>query len=363
MKEKIFSLFFPHDQKLAHFGALDGLRGVAVLIVLLSHTSNAGIYFHSFLNFQQIGKVGVYLFFVLSAYLLDRQIAIHLLSHKANRRYWLNYFLRRFLRIYPLFTIALIVHGLLTVLGVPTVIDHVIDIPLHLCLIRGENIFWSIPVEFKYYFISPLLMIFCHTVLRWNIRKVFFFFAGLICISISIEWISPLSRVSTLKYLPIFLTGTVLSIYELLKKELILNQRTARVLEITGILSVEIILLTIPYYFEHLFGVSLHIQSPSFYLFYAILWALVLIAAKYGVGYIKAFLSLRFLRFLGTISFSMYLFHMPILIFINSEMLSLPQEMKIYVFFISTIICSSISYVLIERPLSMIRISHGDGPE
>ena len=50
--------------------SLDGLRGLAALMVFLSHTSNEGIYFSSSFNFSGIGKSGVFLFFVLSSFLL-----------------------------------------------------------------------------------------------------------------------------------------------------------------------------------------------------------------------------------------------------------------------------------------------------
>ena len=45
--------------------ALDGLRGLAVLIVFLSHTSNDGVFLLPSANFSGIGKSGVFLFFVL----------------------------------------------------------------------------------------------------------------------------------------------------------------------------------------------------------------------------------------------------------------------------------------------------------
>jgi hypothetical protein len=52
------------------FGSLDGLRGIAVLFVVLSHLSNAGFNLTPVLNFAGSGKYGVFLFFVLSAFLL-----------------------------------------------------------------------------------------------------------------------------------------------------------------------------------------------------------------------------------------------------------------------------------------------------
>ena len=75
-KNRIKNILFPNDYKKDHFKALDGLRGFAVLLVLLSHTSNGKAYMLPGFNFSSMGKVGVYLFFVLSAYLLDRQIII-----------------------------------------------------------------------------------------------------------------------------------------------------------------------------------------------------------------------------------------------------------------------------------------------
>ena len=202
---KINKWFFPNDNKTEHFKALDGLRGIAVLMVLLSHSSNANVFFHELLNFQKVGKVGVYLFFVLSAYLLDRQIAQAFLSGKASKLYWKNYALRRFLRIYPLFCISLILHGILNLIGFKTVIDNSLDIPLHMFLLKGESIFWSIPVEFKYYLISPIIMWFCQRFLNWDYIKLALFFLSLIIASIGIELLFKLPLVSTLRYFPIFL--------------------------------------------------------------------------------------------------------------------------------------------------------------
>ena len=354
IKDKFNKLFFPHDNKPEHFKSLDGLRGIAVLFVILSHASNAKMFIHPIINFHAMGKVGVYLFFVLSAYLLDRQIALAFIANKTSIGYWKNYFLRRFLRIYPLFVIALIFHGLLNLVGVKTVIDSVIDIPLHMILLKGESIFWSIPVEFKYYFISPLIMWFCHKFLEWSAGKLLFVFVLIVAISIAIELIFHLPLVSTFRYFPIFLVGTIISIYELLFKRQLQQNIKPELFNLIGVISFALILITIPFYFEKLFGFKINFHSSIFYFPYAILWGIILLSAKYGGGLIKRFLELRFLRFIGAISFSLYLFHKPFLTLVNQ--IGIMPQIQIYVFFLFSILFSIISYLLIELPLSKIKI-------
>ncbi|MEH6535189.1 MAG: acyltransferase [Psychroserpens sp.] len=354
IKDKFNKLFFPNDNKTQHFKSLDGLRGIAVLLVLLSHSSNTKIFIHKTFDFHAVGKVGVYLFFVLSAYLLDRQIALAFMTKKSSIGYWKNYFLRRFLRIYPLFVIALILHGLLNLAGIKTVIDRIIDIPLHMALLRGESIFWSIPVEFKYYLISPLIMWFCNKFLKWNAVKLFFVFILLILTSIAIEVVFELPLVSTFKYFPIFLIGTMISIYELLFKNYFKNNIEPKLFSITGLIAFALILITIPFYFEKISGFKVNFHSPIFYFPYAFLWGIILLSAKYGKGIIKYVLELKFLRFIGVISFSLYLFHMLVLNYVKQA--EIPTQFKFYTFFIISIVFATVSYLIIERPLSKIKI-------
>ncbi len=346
-------LFLPHDQNQSHLKALDGLRGLAVLVVLLSHSANAGLFFHEQLNFKQTGKIGVYLFFVLSAYLLDRQIALAFYNRKASINYWKNYFLRRFLRIYPLYLIALFIYGLFTLLGIETKINRLIDLPLHMLLLKGKDVFWSIPVEFKYYFLSPALMWFCHTYLKWERTKMLFFFLILIAASIAVELSFHLPLISTYRFLPVFLVGTFISVYEIWNTKPLHQIIRPLYADILAALSLIIILCSFPYYFEKLFHQSINSQSSVYYFPYALLWGIVLIAAKYGRGFIRKILEFKPLRFIGSISFSMYLFHM---LFLNLALRTpLPQHFKIYFFLLLTIFFSMLFYLLIEKPLSKIR--------
>ena len=96
-----------------HFATLDGLRGIAVLTVVLSHLSLLDL--NPFLiNFAGIGKCGVYLFFVLSAFLLTYQFFERGLQSAFTAPALANYFWRRALRVLPLFYLVVLVSGFTT---------------------------------------------------------------------------------------------------------------------------------------------------------------------------------------------------------------------------------------------------------
>src|SRR3546814_20292617 len=90
-----------------HYDALDGLRGLAVLIVIASHLSLLGFGLVPGLPVGGIGKSGVYLFFVLSAFLLTRLLLERAPAQFADGRLWSASALRRHLRIWPLYPVGL----------------------------------------------------------------------------------------------------------------------------------------------------------------------------------------------------------------------------------------------------------------
>lgn len=88
-----------------HVPALDGLRGVAILLVMLSHfvtsarmtplsDTEGWVYYQI-----GIGRIGVDLFFVLSGFLITGI----LLDSAHGERYFRNFYIRRVLRIFPLY--------------------------------------------------------------------------------------------------------------------------------------------------------------------------------------------------------------------------------------------------------------------
>ncbi|TRX50216.1 acyltransferase [Fulvivirga sp. M361] len=352
------TLFFPNDSKKYHIKSLDGLRGLAVLLVLLSHSSLLGLKFLPFLSFEYTGTYGVYLFFVLSAYLLDKQICRAFVDGNSGTKFWINYFLRRFLRIYPLFFVAVIFNYFLfvseySIYSIPISKE---DIPPHLLMVYGKHIFWSIPVEFKYYFLSPLIVFVAYKYLNFDNGKTLIFFIGLVFLSLALSYLRVLGYFGTVSYFPIFLAGTFLAIIETNSNVM---QAVRKWIDFLTIISLLIIVLTSKVIWKDLLHFE---QFPfhglKFYTLYGVCWGFLLAKVlNGGRNFITILFEFKALRFLGNISFSAYLWHIPVLYFTTKSGFFDPGY-GVYLFFTGTILISSISYFVIEYPLSKVKLRY-----
>jgi peptidoglycan/LPS O-acetylase OafA/YrhL len=158
----------------SHVPVLDGLRGLAIFLVLLCHFTLYGGLFSGFLAPLRpaaiAGWSGVDLFFVLSGFLITGI----LYDAKGTQFYFRNFYIRRVLRIFPLY------YGFLAVffVGIPSLVD--IAAPYQ--QLRDEQVwywtylanfkmaadgwpahlsvghFWSLAVEEQFYLIWPLVI-------------------------------------------------------------------------------------------------------------------------------------------------------------------------------------------------------------
>src|SRR4051812_31949317 len=96
-----------------HLPQLDSLRGIAVLLVILSHwLPNGNSAFNIFL-----GNAGVNIFFVLSGFLITRILLDLKEKREANNsktfKLMFAFYMRRTIRIFPIYYITVIILWLL----------------------------------------------------------------------------------------------------------------------------------------------------------------------------------------------------------------------------------------------------------
>ncbi len=127
---------------------LTGLRGMAGLIVLISHSANQGLLPALFGN--GFGQVGVMIFFVLSGFLMA-----HLYLYKDfNNRNIKAFAFARMGRVLPLFITLIILSYLITTKIYPEFhyrIDSFAVLAKALLFIRAPYEYWTIPIEVQFY--------------------------------------------------------------------------------------------------------------------------------------------------------------------------------------------------------------------
>ncbi|MBK1623202.1 acyltransferase family protein [Afifella marina] len=142
----------------AHIPALDGLRGVAAVIVMLSHVASATGVAHDYFQ-RGGGQIGVMIFFALSGFLMA-----HIYFETPPRASALyKYLVARVARVVPLFLAVVFLsyaiakwksgeYPFVYPLDGADLIDH-------LLLRRGESVLWTIPVELRFYALFPFFWI------------------------------------------------------------------------------------------------------------------------------------------------------------------------------------------------------------
>jgi peptidoglycan/LPS O-acetylase OafA/YrhL len=134
---------------------LDGARGVAALLVLVSHSANAALLPPAL--GAGAGHVGVILFFLLSGFLMAYLYADRPFTG-ANIA---TYARHRIGRVVPLFLVVVLASWALAGHVDPRVelfdVGHTADLRDHLVLLRGEHTLWTIPVEIHFYAVFLLV--------------------------------------------------------------------------------------------------------------------------------------------------------------------------------------------------------------
>lgn len=156
--------------KIKYYRELDGIRGLAILMVMLFHffqNFDGGLFFSYAMKISKIGQTGVTLFFVLSGFLITRI----LLATKDLPGYFSKSYVRRTLRIFPLYYFFLfltyfIVPFLFKIPSTPIAEQIYWWVYLQNFAMtfnwpsNGPNHFWSLGVEEHFYLFWPFVIYF-----------------------------------------------------------------------------------------------------------------------------------------------------------------------------------------------------------
>jgi len=160
-----------------HLGALDGLRGVAILSVILFHSLSSApqksLLDKIVVHLASLGWTGVDLFFVLSGFLITGI----LIDQRLRPKYFRTFFARRVLRIVPAYAAFLIFMMFIApLLGVIEKTDAIrlrdlqlwywsylvnIYIALHgwAAAAGGTTHLWSLAIEEQFYLLWPIAVL------------------------------------------------------------------------------------------------------------------------------------------------------------------------------------------------------------
>jgi peptidoglycan/LPS O-acetylase OafA/YrhL len=338
--------------------ALDGLRGLAVLVVLGSHFSNAGLLPSPGLSGS--GKLGVYLFFALSAFLLTRILLRRPPAGFADARLWADYALRRVLRIWPLYLVVLLASWVATLAGIEAW-HYRMETPAllrHLALLEGRSVLWSIPVEFKYYLWLPLVAL----GLAWMAARRWPWWAeaGAVAVAVvlaSLAWPPAQAQANDVRlgpYLAVFLCGAYAARVD---QRLASLPRREAVWGCVAVVALAAATLMVPAVWAAASGAGFDPQrTHRWFIAAGIAWSALLLAVLHGPAWLRAPFSSRPMRWAGVVSFSAYLWHMPVIDALrHAGWTGFPGAVLLAL--VAVAVASALSYLAFERPWRDVRVA------
>lgn len=145
------------------YSQLEGLRGVAVFLVMISHfVINQYLVQYQFLV---LGSWGVNLFFVLSGFLITEILLKDIYHEEGNKKILKKFYIRRTLRIFPIYYLSILVLYFLNVENSDQATVYAATYTYNWYhFITGASSpamahFWSLCVEEQFYLIWPMLLI------------------------------------------------------------------------------------------------------------------------------------------------------------------------------------------------------------
>lgn len=347
---------------------IDGLRAVAVLLVIL---------FHAGLSAFPSGFIGVDIFFVISGYLITGIILRQLREGKFTLN---NFFIHRLWRIQPaLIAMSVVVFVAATCLFLPVDYLTFLHSAKYNAMLIANQFFarqsaeyaspdseifpllhtWSLSIEWQWYLIMPLAVSLTSWLIsRWRFSEKLFrndrnlilvwgiSSAVLAFVAIVLAKQNPAEAYYSLftRAFEFSTGGTAFIISRHI------NKVPRLVNAVSGLLALMILC------FISLKSGVLSVYPNGYTLLVVTASTVILLGGHYNGGIVSKFLSLSPLAYIGRISYSLYLWHWPVFAFFRY--LDYPLKNAGLVIALTLIILLALlSYYVIEKPLRRCRLS------
>ncbi len=356
----------------SHFAQLDGLRGIAILAVIFYHyvrtfMDTGGDVPIFFALSHEVGWAGVDLFFVLSGFLITGI----LWETKQQKHFLKNFYVRRLLRIFPLYYANLVV----LLLVAPAVLS---PLPGQLALmardqawywlylvnwlvaVRGSfsdvaaGYLWSLAVEEQFYILWPFVVLALGNKALMRTAACLIVFSMGLRVALVLWGMNPGAVYAvTFSHMDGLLSGALIALVfhqESIPRRLLFFTRAAGAAALLGLIVLRLTADSLLFWERPmaLFG------NAALNLVFV--WMLVEALMGAPASWYRRFLATRFLVSFGKYSYSLYLFHLPIghvVLAVLERLTLLSDWFSIYVFLVAgsgaSWVASLMSWHLFEK--------------
>lgn len=321
----------------------DGIRGLACLLVLCTHIPGFFVP-EAAKYFSGTGKFGVWLFFVLSAFLLTSKFDRNGFSISEL----IGYVVGRSVRIIPLFFLIIGVYWYFGTANINTGQDVIKAATFQ----QGYVHLWTIPVEFKYYLLLPFVaFLLIKTKSVAGDMGVFLLTITLVLVHQFVwpYWLTPENSIAMRWYIPCFLFGGYAAVSINTARRFTTPKRATWV----ALAMILMLLALSPGGRDVFFAMPFDNWLQNKFLYISLIWTVFLIFLADGKGMFGTLMKSKPFRLLGAWSYSIYLIHW--LIYATLSTGHQNSFFWIVSAFLGSIGIGAAIYYLVEAPIERLR--------
>lgn len=303
----------------SHYPALDGLRGLASLLVVIYHLF--GFINHYFF----FGWLGLDIFFVLSGFLITNI----LLTSIGTEHYLRSFYVRRILRVFPLYYLGLILFLVVlpNIKTVPLRLDYYIHHQAWLWIYLQNwlyiysppnestlNHLWSLAVEEQFYLLWPLVIL----ILR-KPKYILIFISLILLLTVALRYWAWVNHIENFAYYNLYTftridgicIGCMVALLQKINSKF-LTKNTAVIVTIFAGFNF------LFYFFNKGYRFSFPYLAIVGYTTFAMLFGLLVHdIVNHRTKLFTIIFQNRILRFCGTVSYGCYIIHWPLYLAIS----------------------------------------------